>query len=95
MAKCIPIIKRIQSSLISLQEKFPEANRFPHTTLNNINMEDNAPVPGSNLVTAFITNYTNNAFTKLQKYYTLIDVLVWYIVGLILNPAVKQGYFEY
>lgn len=32
MAECIPIIECIQSSLISLQEKFPAADRFPHTT---------------------------------------------------------------
>lgn len=58
-------------------------------------MEDDAPVPGSNPATVFMTNCTNNAFTKLQKYYTLTDVSVWYTVGLILNPAVKWGYFEY
>jgi hAT family C-terminal dimerisation region len=95
MAECIPIIERMQSELIRLQERFPETNTFPHTTLDSLELDEEAPVPSSNPATAFMTNCTNNAFLKLQKYYALTDASVWYTVGLILNPAVKWGYFEF
>jgi hypothetical protein len=97
MAECIPVIESLQSSLIYLQHQFPEADRFPRTSLDDhdIDLVEDAPVPGSNPATAFMTNCTNNAFTKLSKYYLLTDASVWYTAGLIFNPAVKWEYLKY
>src|SRR6266516_3611236 len=76
--------------------EFPEANTFTTTALDGAEpLPDDAPIPGSNSATAFITNCTNNAFNKLAKYYGLTDASIWYTAGLILNPAVKFKYLKY
>jgi len=96
MGECIPVIEALQDSLIALQREFPEANTFTTTALDGAGpLPDDAPIPGSNPATAFITNCTNNAFNKLAKYYGLTDASIWYTTGLILNPAVKFKYLKY
>ena len=91
----IPVIKALQDSLISLQRQFPKPERFPSTTLDGIPLQDDTPISGLNPATTFITNYINNAFKKLVKYYSLTDASIWYTVGIVLNPSVKFKYLKY
>jgi hypothetical protein len=71
------VIEALQDSLIALQREFPEANTFTTTALDGAEpLPDDAPIPGSNPATAFITNCTNNAFNKLAKYYGLTDASI-------------------
>jgi hypothetical protein len=96
MGECIPIIEALQDSLIRLQREFPEAHTFNTTAIDGaVPLLDDAPIPGSNPATAFITNCTNNAFNKLAKYYGLTDASIWYTAGLVLNPAVKFKYLKH
>jgi hypothetical protein len=95
MGESIPVIEALQDSLISLQRQFPEPERFPSTTLDGIPLQDDAPIPGLNPATTFITNYINNAFKKLVKYYSLTDASIWYTVGMVLNPSVKFKYLKH
>jgi hypothetical protein len=90
IGECIPIIKQLQSRLITLQREFPEAKTWTGPTLSEA-----TPIPSLNPATAFITNYINNAFEKLAKYYGLTDALVWYTVGMVMNPAVKWRYLKW
>jgi hypothetical protein len=79
MGECIPIIKQLQSRLITLQREFPEAKTWTSPTLSEA-----TPVSSLNPITAFIINCINNAFEKLAKYYGLTDTLVWYTVGMVM-----------
>lgn len=64
MGECIPIIEPLQSSLISLLRKFPEASTLTTTALDNAEpLPNDAPIPGSNPATAF----TNNAFNDVSR----------------------------
>ena len=77
MRECIPVIKALQDSLITLQREFPKANTFITTTLDGAEpLLDDIPIPSLNPATAFIINCINNVFNKLAKYYSLTNVSI-------------------
>jgi hypothetical protein len=67
---------------------------FKINDLTNSDAPDHV-LPGTNPATEFMCESVNNAWEKLQEYYTLVDRSVWYLVGLVLNPEQKWAHYEY
>jgi predicted KAP-like P-loop ATPase len=75
----MPVIKRLIKALTALQLKYLNKQTF-------INALESTKYSS---VTALINLSINYIYTKLRKYYNLIDYLVYYTVSCILYLIVK------
>lgn len=78
----MPVIEGLMNSLTELQTEYPNAQTF--TT----------PLNKENPVTEFMNSAINCAYTKLKKYYDLVDDSPYWIAGVVLHPFIKWKYFE-
>jgi hypothetical protein len=93
MGECIPIIKVLSLELTELQTWFLTNSTFKITEINDLpdlsDINTFLPWTGNNPASGFILECTNRAHVKLSQYYGLTDELVWFTVGMILNPTIK------
>ena len=97
--ECLPMIETLLHQVEDLKTKYPLSENqtaFPAPS----NRRSKSSQSTSSLPTqghssdSFLAIAINNAWLKLDKYYTLTDMTEAYVAAVVLNPYKKWSYFE-
>lgn len=96
--ECLPMIETLLKQVENLKMKYPllteqtavptPSNRKPKSSQST-----SLPTQGPSSE-SFLAIAINNAWLKLDKYYTLTDMTEVYVAAVVLNPYKKWSYFE-
>src|SRR5690242_3391912 len=87
---CLPMIEYLIAEVENLRAKYPLPDPPPSKRRKHANLI----TPSEPSSERFITLAINNAWVKLNKYYTLSDDSVAYIADVVFNPRQKWTFFE-
>lgn len=102
--ECLPMLEELLLKVEELKKEYPLREELPTNVpppppTRRARLSQTAPpLPPSSidppLSNTFIAVGLNNAWQKLNKYYTLTDKSTVYVLAVVLNPQYKWKYFE-
>lgn len=97
--ECLPTMELLLKQLEQLKLQYPHSNDLRAIPVSNTPTAPRRrnplpPPPSESLADQFIAIAINNAWLKLDEYYTLTDRSIAYVAAVVLNPAHKWTYFE-